>query len=987
MRSSKIVNIIAVFVCLSFVGVVTLAAPAKTSTAPKKAKNLTTDLLKVDNTSKTDLEKYKNQLEALKMILNGEKNEVKRYDLFMRKASIHLLIAQNIGFNRTDKAKMTTEEKLHLSEAEKILSTYEPRLKNSKRHLAAIYYMRGMIHYEYNRSKEMLEAFRQSINLDLNNKRVPGLALIIAEHLYESDNYNEAIKYYTAFQNKMSPYQRDLANYKIAWSYIGLGNYDKGFEMFLKLIRSNAKNSFSNDSIKDLSYFMAQTKNEDEIIQAAELYMPDLEIRSKFYISVIESFMAIDRKDKVSALFAEALKIQKTSVDKLKTRLYKLLFSRREYPTYGEWELILSLNEEIKLVSPEDREKFFFTFGADLEAVLEHYIKNVLDIYSSKIQVKNGVKKENSFNILNDVINIFLNLFPKSPKTITMWNILVDLCKESSQIKCLNELAQKSDDLSKTNEQYKQVYRKILLSKLVIWEAAYDKADKNAKDNKNSEQASKGFIDDAENFLNQFPTAPENLKIRKKLVSVYLQNKNTSKALSHVEKNIQAEPSVDNYKALLLIYFEKGDYTKIIDLKDKIKSLNSRETDEILRETYIKLAEEHKKDDDFKDYVQTITSYLEMQKDPAKRSIVILDVMYTALKKEDMTVFIQFWELLPKDSQKSSAVAAIKTDAINYMIQSGDFRELKGFEVSKPIKFPEAVYKAANKMSFSQDQWDSIKRMKLDDRLYFYSTFMLESPLTVIYKLKDTNNSKEKKILEISRALHSGVLAKEKKVTGPRSKNMAKYKTIAWPSEKLSVEKYSARAERAVGDVRTLRKKSVAELQQLQLPEKLELLKVMAIAEKRCSEMLTTSPYPVGLTPEQIEEYKKGLTELAVEFDTQHAEFTKLAEEVLKKMDEVAKAESDKILPEFNSLKWPWPGSDISDKAQALADKKSLFAALVYLDRQLENKKIDNSNYVAIKAGLVAKVNRTEAGREFVRQEIVAANRNDLLEVWKGFAK
>lgn len=933
--------------------------------------------MQVDNVPKTDLEMYRNQLEAIQLILGNEKSEVKRYELYMRKASIHLRIAQALGYQRTDKAKMGANEKGHLDESEKILAIYEPKLKNSKHNLANIFYMRGLIHYEYNRSNEMIESFKKSISLDINNKRVPGLALIIAEHLYDSDNYPEAIKYYTAFQKSMTPYQKALANYKVAWSYIGLSEYDKGFAIFLKQIKSNEKNNFTNDSIKDLSFFMAQIKTEEEIIQMANVHFSDVETKSKFYLAVIESFMAIDKKGKVSALFDEALKVQKNPVDRLKTRLYKLLFNRREYPTHLEWELIGSLSEEVKSVSVEDREKFFFTFATELEAVMEHYIKNVLDVYNGKMQAKGGVKKEGSFNILFDVINVFVEFFPKSPKTITMLNILVDLCKETSHLKCLNDVASKSTELLKVDEQYKSLYKRALLSRVVVWESAYDK---------NNEKNVSGFTAEAESFLSKFASAPENLKIRKKLVSVYLKSMSHDKALEHAEQNIKAEPTIENYKPLLLIYFEKQQYPKIIALKDKIKVLASPEINEILRETYIKLAEQYKKDDDFQKYIENVMSYLEMQKDPAKRSIVMTDVMYTALKKENMTVFVQLWDMLPLENKKSASMAAVKNDAINYMIQSGDFRVLSGFEASKPIKFTEIIYKAANKMTFDPAQWDSIQRLNEQEKLYFYSVYMLENPQILKSKLRNTKHAKEKIILDISKSLDSGVIVKVVR-QGPKSKFLTKYKAIQWPAESLSVERYSSKAEKNVTLVRDLRNKSIVELKNLDLPEKSALLKVMAETEKKCSEMLTTSPYPISLTPEQVTEYKKGLAELAVEFDNQCTEFTKLLDEVDKKIQEVAKAESDKVLPDFNSLKWPWPSGNVSQKAQALADQKSLFSALVYLDRQLESKKIDNGDYVTIKAGLIAKVNRTEAGREIARQEIVAGNKSDLLEVWKGFAK
>ncbi|AZZ37422.1 hypothetical protein CIK05_11660 [Bdellovibrio sp. qaytius] len=975
MRFKKIISTIAYTTCLLLVSP-QVFADAKPH---KKAKNLTSNLLQAENAPKSDITKYKNQLEAINLILGNEKNETKQYELYIKKANIHLLLAQALGYIRVDKAKMSDEEKKHLNESEKILITYEPKLKDNKNNLASLLYMRGLIHYEFGRTLEMIEAFKTSISLDSKNKRVPGLALIIAEYLYDADHYKEAISYYTAFQKSMTPYQKALANYKIAWSYIGLGDYNKGFDVFFKQIKSNEKNNFTNDSIKDLSFFMAQVKTEDEIIKAAEANGFDIETKSKFYLAVIESFMTIDKKDKVSVLFTEALKIQKNPVDRLKTRLYKLLFARREYPTHLEWELIGSLNEEIKLVSAADREKFFFTFATDLEAVMEHYIKNVLEVYNGKMLAKGSIKKENSFYILYNVINIFSDFFPQSPKTVTVLNILIDLCQEASQLKCLTDIAAKSTELEKKEPQFKPLYKKAILSRLVIWEKAYDK---------DNEKYMSGFTQEAESFLAKFESAPENLKIRKKLVGVYLKSKANDKALVHAEKNIQVEPTLENYKPLLLIYFEKQQYQKIIDLKDKIKSFANADTDDVLKETYIKLAEQYKKADDYKKYFENIMNYLAIQKDPAKRSIVMTDAMYTALKKEDMTIFIQLWDILPAENKKSPTMASLKDDVINYMIQSGDFRALSGFEASKPIKFTEVIYKASLKMTFDQAQWGSIQRLKDEERLYFYSNYVLENPETLARILKGTKNAKEKVFLDIAKSLNSGVVTKEIRKAAVKSKVLAKYNAIQWPSEKLSVEKYSSKAEKVVGDVRYLRNKAISELKDLELTEKLQLLKVMSQSEKKCSEMLTTSPLPANLTAEQVTEYKKGLADLAVEFNNQSAEFAKLSDEVDKKIQEVAKAESDKILPEFNSQKWPWPGNGgVSQKAQDLADKKSLFAALVYLDRQLENKKIDNAGYVTIKVGLIANVNRTEAGRELARQELVAANKSDLLEVWKGFAK
>lgn len=972
-------QIVAIFILSSSVA---FAVPFATKAEPKKQEqkkqqNMTNTLIQVQQWQKEDLEKYKGQLRATDIILKHEKDPTKKMELFFRRAFVHLMMAQMLGVNRTEK-KVSNEELEHLNSAEKILNFYEPNVKNKPQFYASVQYMRGLISYEYSRFPEMISFFQSSMELDPNDRRAPSLSLIVAEFFYERDQYKEAIRYYNMHFSRLSDYQKDLSDYKTAWCYIGLVDYAKATDKLLSVILKKEKSKFRQDALKDLAFILTENKPENEIIALGQGRIQDLETRAEFFLLSLESYYAQAKMDNVTQLFTEVLKIQKTSLERLKTRFYKMEFARKEYPTLSQWEALSLFKKELDSANKEQIDKFNFSYGAKLEENCEHIIKIYTDAYNGKKIGPEKFEKAQILSVLLGAIELHIELFPKSQKLGLMWALWIDLCKENSQFACLNNLVSRLESLAKEKEAFRSYFERAAVSRLSLWDAAYAReAEKNFS----------GFVKDAELFLVRFPQSKEISSIRTRLAYAYMKQGKYEEAIGHYEIITKGLPNSPHQLDLAFCFFQLKKFDKVIDLRHVLLALKKIEALDILRESYLKRAILEKESGNTATYQQNLKEYLNLQKDISKRVLAYTDMFTVSSKDSNLNEVEKVWASIPVSEKSQPQIDPLRSSILEMMFETGDIRTMD--HLDRPLRLPylQLLYRAANKISLTSEDWKAIFALKAEQKEYFLSLLLIENPAEIKRHLSRPSSEFEKQLLSTAQSLIKGTLQVKKTKVKFISKLAPKYTTLVWPDGHLSPDKYSSRVEKIALDIRQLRKKVTAEIKIMDLEDKITLSKLAADSEKKCSEVIVNSPLPAGLTEEQKVEYKTGLADLAKEFSAQADVFQNLANELQAKLVEFNAAEEKKRIPNFDASKWNWPSGEVSEKARALAQKKSLFAGLFYLDRSFNQKKVTTTDYYSVRTALIAERFNSDAGKEFLKNELISAGQEPLLDQWKGISK
>jgi hypothetical protein len=80
--------------------------------------------------------------------------------------------------------------------------------------------------------------------------------------------------------------------------------------------------------------------------------------------------------------------------------------------------------------------------------------------------------------------------------------------------------------------------------------------------------------------------------------------------------------------------------------------------------------------------------------------------------------------------------------------------------------------------------------------------------------------------------------------------------------------------------------------------------------------------------------------------------------------------------------KWIWPNNEVVKRALALQATSSIQAHL-YIDAQLAEKFLSEIEHSTTRAGLLAMNQNSEVMREYIKQELLQQQREELVQKWK----
>jgi tetratricopeptide (TPR) repeat protein len=306
-----------------------------------------------------DPSKLEKQIKAIQLILRNEKDRAKKINLYLRLSYLHVSIAKKYGVKRVKGEKVSVVEAKHLDEAEKILSFLLKNVENNKRMLSTLYNIRGLVTYELDQPEKTVDNFLKSIELNSKNSQAEVMSIFIGEYYFESEKYDEAIKYYQMFYPRMNKTQKALSDYKIAWSYLNKKEIDKAEHQFIKIIKEQLDRGIADDSFKDLAFILTQNKDEAVLINKVNGFLSDPALKGRLYYYCLLFFLQNSKGEPKDLVFKEVLTIQKDPLEVLKILSLKVSFEKRDIPSPNMVNAVLNLDKRLSLVKKEIKAQFF----------------------------------------------------------------------------------------------------------------------------------------------------------------------------------------------------------------------------------------------------------------------------------------------------------------------------------------------------------------------------------------------------------------------------------------------------------------------------------------------------------------------------------------------------------------------------------------------------------------------------------------------------
>ncbi len=943
-----------------------------------------------------DLRKIDTQIKAINLIIKTETEKQKKIELFIRRSQLYISAARTLGLKRTKKADLGGPEKKYLDSARKTLEDLQKFSKDKPKRLASIYYLLGMVEYEYERYDKVRDYFVMSIKLDSKNPLAPRMALMVGELDYDKDRYAEAIKSYQWLYKVMNPQERALADYKTGWCYIGLNDFENAKKYLIRVIRVNSETSFVEDSLRDLAFLVGQKDDEQETIKFGIENFPDLAYRAKFYFHSLTYFLQRNKKKSRQPLFLELLAVEKDPLQRARILALKVSYERREYPTVEAYKSVAEMDNHIKKMDAPLKEKFFFQEGPNLEDNSEAIIKNFVDAYTGRLNMPEKLTKDYIVTALKKLIEIHLRLFPNSTKQDQIYSLWMDACYDTKDISCLQQLKPLFKAKGEAVKSFAGLYTQIGIKILTLVDQNYE------KDPALHEAELLRLIQD---FVKENPTHPENIKLIRKSTALMLKKELFKEAIPQLEMLQKIEPTDDNLHKLLFSRFKLGMYEEVVGHPGVDKS-KDKDVLGVYREASLILAQKSLEGNNFENYEKNLKMFLASNPDHKKSSLAYIDYFDRLLQFKKYDNFMREWRAIPGKTKEGKEFLPVRSNALSLMMADGYFVDdvhLQKPSADENLNFNILVYQRALNKPFLKPEFKAVRALPPQKRNYIYNLVLVTKPKVLIDLLSEQRrlDDDEKSILYSAHLIQRGhnrfsfteeqmklfkKIIPKKMIPAEKTKLFNDFAKVLPPKPTWSAKRYNNQVELLVGHARSIRKKISKEIGKISPKDKIALLQSAIDLEKATAESIRKSPLPAGLTDPQKLEYQNALGDVAKEYENQADEFNKSKTEIDAKFQVEEEDAAKSQLPQVAIEKLPEPSDASRFPLAKELFRKSPAMALVFWDAQLTTKKINEDTYYEGRVKMLLDIANHQSMRDFIAGELKSANQEALIQKWKGLA-
>lgn len=958
--------------------------------APSSTKKETlADELKVTAENK---KKYESEIEGVDLLLGTDVPANKKPVLYLKKAFAQLSLARILGIKRKTLKEMSQKERDYLMQVKKNCQEVITLATGNQNIQANAYYLLGLVDLEFDQFDSGQKNLINSLNLDTTRAQTGAIALIVAEHFFEIEKFQDAIKYYQGFYKKLSPTQQTLADYKTAWSYIGLKDNAKAEYYFLRVLRNQKDKSFFEEALRDSAFVASQYKSDTEIIEYANKIFSGAKIRAKYLTQVYRYLLNSPQKSPYQSLVDEILKIEKDPTQKLQMLGLLVNKSRREVNSLNSLQALYQISTEMKANKISIRDKAFLDIAPDLETDVGYFIRTFSDIYIGKIKLPEKTSKEKIGEGLVYTIDWALEHFPDSKKKPILYELLLDYCLDKKSYLCLSDLENKLQQEKKSESEFKQTNARLKIEILAVLDQEFQK---------DPEKFQEQYLERAKEFLEKNKDNPKWKDVARRIAQLYVKMEQYNEAEPILEKIYNNEKNAENFYRLIFCYFKNKKDQKIKTHVD-LDRYNDEKIVALKRELFLEDAKKKGEAGNFAEYEKSLKLFLKSNPEPKKAAIAYADFYNKILTKGDLEQFDKEWGSFNAEVGKQSDLEPIRLKAFNLMMDRGKLASLYRLRVqetaNKDLYYVNAI--ASLLAPVSGEIW-LVDLNKLDEsrREYLLGVMTLTQSQRVIefFQKNEPKDEKAKKLLLLAYQMRdnrydANILVTDKqklssvlpiKPIKEESHIEGDFKKFVFPEVNKKAELYSKDIEFLINKTRRLRKQSLEELPNFSEVYRMTLLDLLSTNEMKLFDAIQKSPRPPHLTPEQNQEYSKGLNELAEEYLNQSKEFTKiklaLEEKIKKDREEKKKNE----IASMNMQNWDWPLGEQKDILLKLQNCSNGLCGLLYLDHLYNKKIIAEDSYYKFKGGFLLSLRDSQILRDYFQNELKEMKQDELLSEWR----
>jgi hypothetical protein len=958
----------------------------KSSTAPKGLLNVPAkEILSTLQSINLLLSKNPGPAEKVKLLLN---RSTATYSLARRR----LLEGESKSIDATGKRLLAASQK----DALEVSKT--PGLPAQTK--ARALYIVGLSYIYLDKTNEAREVFIESLNTDPRSENTGWMALYVAEDFFDKEKFREAIPFYTSYQAQMDPKEIEIAKYKLAWTYLNLENPARTKALFIELIKNNPKEGFGKDSIKDLAFVMTTYSSESEILRTADDVFKDKDnqLAIDFLSAVMANLEVQNQVTLQSKVLSRLLQLEKDPVKKLQFLLAGLRTARKEYASISHYKAYTMIKEFMVKEGLEGGKKNFETVKSSLDIESQNIIKSYVETFAGRTKTPEKLSRDQVATSLKDLFEFYERHFSDSKPFVPILKLWLDVCIEVSDWKCVDLNADKL--LAK--QEVKSSFERIAFEQLV----ALDRL--NVADPKQTEAR---FIAKLETFIEEHQKSSQWNELAKKLGQLYVKNKEVKKSLNLFEKVFVKEKSADSLYRLQWARFEAEMFEEVIAEKRKPVGPDDPRTQDVQRESALKLAIQFRKDDDFDNYKRVIKFFLSSGPAFDKATTARRDYFNYMLERDLIPVLAVELLNLPVAERFSKPYADILERTWVKAMRQSKFREASLIVASSDKKFRTTQVNNSRRILArlalgQRPTADEINELNFENKLYVLGlTSLARSDLALSYLsgMAPLKGKQLRSVGALAIRIQSGSWnlvrsARAVKLLGENYPFSSAPDFSKLPSEKLiekvviptkSIQSQKALArwtEDIVFQTRRARSRVAKDIAKKPADVQIRAVQSARMLEIRVADFIKSQPVPTEFTGTQIDEYQAAIAEAVKEFTDQAAEFEKLEQKLIQVKAQQEQELALRELPMPDMTKWTWPSFYQSKEAESLrleVENHNYLGALIMLDLFRPEPLKENEDYYRIRSGILLSLQDNKALRRYILEEIEQTQNNAIVEDWK----
>lgn len=940
--------------------------------------------------AKENIKKFKEELDGINLVLGSELPNNKRAVLHTKRAFALLNLARSIGINRKTLKEMTAQEKQYLLEAEKSCNEAIKLAEDKKELQATAYYLLGLAEFEFDQFDISQQHLINSIKQDSSRTQTGAIALMIAERYFETEKLKEAIYYYQTYKSKLTESQSALADYKTAWSYIGLGDYKSAEQFFVQVLRNKQDRSFFDESLRDLAFIATQHKSENEILDFTGRVFKSPNLRGKYLGTAIKFIINGELKISTQQLINEFFMVETNSVEKLQLLSLMLNRIKKDFADLSQLSILQKIETEIKNAKANFYLKEFELVGKDIEIEVENLIRVYSETYTGKLRLLPGLTKEKIAEGMVYLINWSLEHFSNSNKKPILYELMLDLCVDKKSLDCIEKLQPRLANEKNSLPNIKVVQSRLKIELLVRLDELFTLEPEKYKEK---------YLIQAKDFVNTEELNLKWLNVAKRLANYYLQKDQYTEAESLFEKIYNKEKNAENFYRMIFCYFKNKKLDKINKHSD-LGRYNDQNITALKREIYLQTATENSQQGDLQKYLENIKLFLKSNPEPKKAALAYADLYNKFFDKNDLETFEKEWGTFSAEVGRQVELESIRLRAYAAFLKEGKVSVIGRFKsihpANKDLNYVNAV--AALIDASSAPELPELNILPIEKKLYLLGLLMLSEPERVIgyYNKNSLANEQEQHLLYLAYQMRdatetpqlNAVERQKLKSVLPIDQSESEsalgneIRKLKYPQSQKAV-RYEKDIEYLVNKTKSFRKRSLTELAPLNDRTKIAALAILSANEFKMAEAIKNSPRPANLNNEESEEYTKGLNELADEYLQQGREFEKIKVTLEEKIKAAKLAKESNQMPVLNMTMWKWPEIKQKEIMLKLKDCRGGLCGLIYLDYHLNSKLISSDDYYKLKSGFLLTIRNSQIMRNYVQNELKSAKQEQLLAEWK----